>query len=70
MRAMFSDPDRPPESHQFDSFVLASMFDMPQEMLERQKEKAIKQAIRLLISNGLIKASDISAIFPFCVEFV
>ena len=36
--------------------------DMPQEMLERQKEKAIKQAVRLLISNGLIKATDISAV--------
>lgn len=34
--------------------------DMPQEMLEKQKEKAIKQALKLLISNGLIKASDIS----------
>ena len=36
--------------------------DMPQEMLERQKEKAIKQAVRLLISNGLIKATDISPV--------
>jgi transposase len=35
--------------------------DMPQEMLEKQKEKAIKQAIKLLISNGLIRATDISA---------
>ncbi|MDQ7096711.1 IS110 family transposase [Desulfosporosinus sp. PR] len=34
--------------------------DMPQEMLEKQKEKAIKQAVKLLISNGVIKASDIS----------
>lgn len=34
--------------------------DMPQELLEKQKEKAIKQAAKLLISNGLIKASDIS----------
>ena len=34
--------------------------DMPQDMLEKQKEKAIKQAIKLLISNGLIKAGDIS----------
>jgi len=34
--------------------------DMPQEMLEKQKEKAIKQALKLLISNGVIKASDIS----------
>jgi len=36
--------------------------DMPQEILERQKEKAIKQAVRLLISNGLIKATDIFAV--------
>jgi len=36
--------------------------DMPQEILERQKEKAIKQAVRLLISKGLIKATDISAV--------
>lgn len=34
--------------------------DMPQKMLEKQKEKAIKQASKLLISNGLIKAEDIS----------
>ena len=34
--------------------------DMPQEMLEKQKEKAIKQALKLLISNGVIKDSDIS----------
>jgi transposase len=34
--------------------------DMPQDMLEKQKEKAIKQAVKLLISNGLIKATDIS----------
>jgi transposase len=33
---------------------------MPQEMLEKQKEKAIKQATKLLISHGLIKAADIS----------
>jgi len=33
--------------------------DMPQEMLEKQKEKAIKQAVKLLISNGVIKATDI-----------
>jgi transposase len=35
--------------------------DMPQEMVEKQKAKAIKQAAKLLISLGLIKASDISA---------
>lgn len=35
--------------------------DMPQEMVEKQKEKAIKQAAKLLISLGLIKATDISA---------
>ncbi len=34
--------------------------DMPQEMLEKQKEKAIKQAVKLLVSNGVIKATDIS----------
>lgn len=33
--------------------------DMPQEMLEKHKEKAIKQAIKLLISNGLIKTGNI-----------
>jgi transposase len=36
--------------------------DMPQEMLEKQKEKAIKQAVKLLISHGLIKATDISVV--------
>jgi transposase len=35
--------------------------DMPQEMLDKQKEKAIKQAVKLLISNGVIKASDVTA---------
>lgn len=35
--------------------------DMPQEMLEKQKEKAIKQALKLLISNGVIKDTDTSA---------
>ncbi|WP_027630051.1 IS110 family transposase [Ruminiclostridium cellobioparum] len=34
--------------------------DMPQEILEKQKEKAIKQAIKLLVSNGVIKTRDIS----------
>lgn len=34
--------------------------DMPQEMLDRQKQKAIKQAAKLLISQGIIKATDIS----------
>jgi len=34
--------------------------DMPQEMVEKQKVKAIKQAAKLLISLGLIKATDIS----------
>lgn len=36
--------------------------DMPQEMLEKQKEKAIIQAAKLLISHGLIKATDISLV--------
>ncbi|MFT9485772.1 MULTISPECIES: IS110 family transposase [Bacillaceae] len=34
--------------------------DMPQEMQDKQKEKAINQAIKLLIAQGIIKASDIS----------
>ena len=34
--------------------------DMPQEMRDKQKERAINQAIKLLVSQGLIKASDIS----------
>src|SRR5665647_2997233 len=33
--------------------------DMPQEMLEKQKEKAIKQAIKFLTAEGIIKHSDI-----------
>jgi len=33
--------------------------DMPQEMMDKQKEKAIKQAAKLLISHGIIKATDI-----------
>jgi len=35
--------------------------DMPQEMMEKQKDKAIKQATKFLISLGLIKATNISA---------
>lgn len=34
--------------------------DMPQEILEKQKAKAVKQAAKLLISLGLIKATDIT----------
>ena len=34
--------------------------DMPQEIQDKQKEKAVKQAAKLLIAEGLIKASDIS----------
>lgn len=34
--------------------------DMPQEMAEKQKKKAVKQAVKLLISLGLIKETDIS----------
>ena len=34
--------------------------DMPQELVDKQKEKAVKQAAKLLISLGLIKATDIS----------
>jgi len=36
--------------------------DMPQEMVEKQKEKAVKQAAKLLISLGLIKETDISMV--------
>jgi transposase len=34
--------------------------DMPQKLMNKQKEKAIKQAVKLLLSEGLMKASDIS----------
>ena len=34
--------------------------DMPQKLVEKQKERAVKQATKLLISLGIIKASDIS----------
>lgn len=34
--------------------------DMPQEMVDRQKQKAIRQAAKLLISVGLIQPGDIS----------
>ncbi|AGA70554.1 transposase [Desulfitobacterium dichloroeliminans LMG P-21439] len=36
--------------------------DMPHEMVEKQKEKAVKQAAKLLISLGLIKETDISMV--------
>ena len=35
--------------------------DMPKEMQAKQKEKAIQQAKKLLISEGIIKESDITA---------
>lgn len=52
----------------FNMFVTGEVFnpsdlykiDVPQEMLEKQKETAIKQPTKLLISLGLIKATDIS----------
>ena len=34
--------------------------DMPQEMLLKQQEKAVKQALKLLTSLGLIQSADIS----------
>ena len=34
--------------------------DMPQNLLEKHKEKVIKQAKKLLISEGIIKESDIT----------
>jgi transposase len=34
--------------------------DMPQEMLQKQQDKAVKQAYKLLISLGLIQSPDIS----------
>ena len=34
--------------------------DMPQEMVEKQKQREIKKAIKLLKSNGVIKDTDIS----------
>jgi transposase len=33
--------------------------DMPQELQDRQKEKAIKQAVKLLVSQGIIESTDI-----------
>jgi len=34
--------------------------DMPQEMQDKQKEKAVKEAVRFLIAQGVIKDSNIS----------
>jgi hypothetical protein len=33
---------------------------MPQEMQDKQKEKAVKEAIKFLIAQGVIKDSNIS----------
>lgn len=33
--------------------------DMPQELRDKQKEKALKRAVKLLISQGIVQASDI-----------
>ena len=35
--------------------------DMPVEMQDKQKEKAVKEAVKFLIAQGIIKASDISS---------
>ena len=35
--------------------------DMPHEILNKQKDKTVKQAIKLLTAEGIIKSSDISA---------
>lgn len=36
--------------------------DMPEEMREKQKQKALKQAVKLLVMNGIIQTEDVS--FP------
>jgi len=33
---------------------------MPQEIQDKQKEKAVKQAVSFLIAQGIIKTSDVS----------
>jgi len=33
--------------------------DMPLELRDKQKEKALKRAVNLLISQGIVQASDI-----------
>jgi len=43
----------------FNPIVLYKI-DMPQEIREKQKDKAIRQAAKFLISLGLIKATDVS----------
>lgn len=35
-------------------------FDMPQEMQDKQKAKAIKQALKLLVSEGIISPESAS----------
>jgi hypothetical protein len=35
---------------------------MPEEMREKQKQKALKQAVKLLVMNGIIQTEDVS--FP------
>jgi hypothetical protein len=35
--------------------------DMPQEMQDKQKTKAVKQALKLLISEGVISSESVSA---------
>jgi hypothetical protein len=36
--------------------------DMPQELRDKQKEKALKRAAKLLIAQGIIQDSDVSGI--------
>lgn len=36
-------------------------FDMPEPLKNRQKEKAVKQAMKLLIAEGLIKESQLAS---------
>jgi len=47
-----------------DSFNPCDLYkiDMPQELKDKQKEKAVKEAVKFLIAQGIIKDSDI--IFP------
>ena len=52
-------------------FITGEMFnpcdlykiDMPQELKDKQKEKAIKQAVHFLIAQGLIKDSGIQDLY-------
>ena len=43
------------------SIMTVRMIDMPEPLKNKQKEKAVKQAMKLLIAEGLINESQLAS---------